>query len=101
MNFLPFLSAMLNSFRMIRNGIVTKYSGLSGESAKPWISISKQDNTDDGDAIKQQPAHLIQTFDRNGLSGYNQCALGNRLAVGLRTLDPCGKVRILLPQPNF
>ena len=25
--------------------------------------------------------------------------LGNRLAVGQRTLDPPGKVRILLPQP--
>ena len=26
--------------------------------------------------------------------------LGNRLAVGHRTLDPAGKVRILLPQPT-
>jgi hypothetical protein len=30
---------------------------------------------------------------------YNLGALGDRLAVGHRTLDPAGEVRILLPQP--
>ena len=32
---------------------------------------------------------------------YNFGVLGNRLVVGQRTLDPPGKVRILLPQPSF
>ena len=31
---------------------------------------------------------------------YNFDVLGNSLAVGQRTLDPPGKVRILLPQPE-
>jgi hypothetical protein len=32
---------------------------------------------------------------------YWSLALGNRLVVGQRTLNPYGKVRILLPQPFF
>ena len=39
------------------------------------------------------------TFDTTGVNSYNFRVLGNRLAVGRRTLDPLGKVRILLPQP--
>ncbi len=39
------------------------------------------------------------TFDTYRVNSYNLGVLGNSLAVGQRTLDPPGKVRILLPQP--
>ena len=42
------------------------------------------------------------TFDIRGVNYYNfNRMLGNSLAVGQRTLNPSGKVRILLPQPSY
>jgi transcriptional regulator with XRE-family HTH domain len=37
---------------------------------------------------------------RASLFSYNPKLLGNRLAVGQRTLDPLAEVRILVPQPD-
>ena len=39
-------------------------------------------------------------LDENPLFRYNPRLLGNRLAVGQRTLDPLAQVRILVPQPD-
>ena len=41
---------------------------------------------------------MLSNFNGD-LLNTNHVQLGNRLAVGQRTLDPPGKVRILLPQP--
>ncbi len=46
----------------------------------------------------------VSSFEQDkiaiGIAGcYNLDMLGNRLVVGQRTLNPPGKVRILLPQP--
>ncbi len=42
-----------------------------------------------------------EDFDTSRVNSYNLSVLGNRLAVGQRTLNPPRKVRILLPQPAW
>ena len=44
-----------------------------------------------------RPGRIVVT---NRLFSYNPRLLGNRLAVGQRTLDPLAEVRILVPQPH-
>ena len=43
---------------------------------------------------------LARNVVRGRLFRYNPRLLGNRLAVGQRTLDPLAEVRILVPQPT-
>ena len=44
--------------------------------------------------------HEMLSNHNGNLLNTDTRSLGNSLAVGQRTLDPPGKVRILLPQPN-
>ena len=49
--------------------------------------------------VKQLLNVKLHEVDIKMSTSYNLGVLGNSLAVGQRTLDPPGKVRILLPQP--
>ena len=71
----------------------------SRRTSDHWATRSQTRNAT-RPADDNQRAALPKNVVRGRLFSYNPRLLGNRLAVGQRTLDPLAEVRILVPQPD-
>ena len=89
---------MLSSLRQLAKQLGVSASYLSQvKNGKRPASDKVLSNPD----VKQLLNVKQHEVDTRMSTSYNKRVLGNSLAVGQRTLDPPGKVRILLPQPDF
>ena len=87
---------MLSSLRQLTKQLSVSASYLSQvKNGKRPASGKVLSNPD----VKQLLNVKQHEVDTRMSTSYNKRVLGNSLAVGQRTLDPPGKVRILLPQP--
>jgi hypothetical protein len=71
----------------------------SRRTSDHWATQSQTRNAT-RPADDNQRGALARNVVRGRLFSYNPSLLGNRLAVGQRTLDPLAEVRILVPQPD-